>query len=241
VQNLIKRNSGPNRRTGFEGKTLAEKLAAGEKAREAAQVAADREAEAEAEAEDEIIVEAEAPAAPAPRPLAEARAAMHSRPPAAPAPAPALDPATSETDAIVAAAKAMRDRYAGNAAPAATARTCLIVDDSRVIRKVSSKIALSLGYVPVEAENGEEALARCKKSMPDLVLTDWNMPEMDGIEFVTKLRGIPTPKEPIVVFCTSNGEAKDIHDGIAAGADDYIVKPFDEAALKAKLERLGRG
>ena len=237
MQNLIKRNSGPNRRTGFEGKTLAEKLAAGEKAREAAQVAADLEAEAEVEAE--IIVEVEAPVEAAPRPLAEARAAMHARAPAAPVAAP--EPGTSETDAIVAAAKAMRDRYAGGLAPAATARTCLIVDDSRVIRKVSSKIALSLGYVPVEAENGEEALARCKKSMPDLVLTDWNMPEMDGIEFVTKLRGIPTPKEPIVVFCTSNGEAKDIHDGIAAGADDYIVKPFDEAALKAKLEKLGRG
>ncbi|MBA4050302.1 MAG: hypothetical protein C0472_00140 [Erythrobacter sp.] len=135
----------------------------------------------------------------------------------------------------------MRDRYAGTPAPAAAvAKTCLIVDDSRVIRKVSSKIAISLGYVPVEAENGEEALARCKKSMPDLVLTDWNMPEMDGITFVTKLRSIPTPREPVVVFCTSNGEAKDIHDGIAAGADDYIVKPFDEAALRAKLEKLGR-
>nr|WP_296718797.1 response regulator [Erythrobacter sp.] len=135
----------------------------------------------------------------------------------------------------------MRDRYNGGAAPAAAAKTCLIVDDSRVIRKVSSKIAISLGYVAIEAENGEEALARCKKAMPDLVLTDWNMPEMDGIEFVAKLRAIPTPKEPVVVFCTSNGEAKDIHDGIAAGADDYIVKPFDEAALKAKLEKLGRG
>lgn len=155
--------------------------------------------------------------------------------------APAPSAAPDETAAIVAAAKAMRDRYPGREAPAAPPRTCLIVDDSRVIRKVSSKIAISLGYVPVEAENGEEALARCKKSMPDLVLTDWNMPEMDGIEFVSKLRAIPTPKEPVVVFCTSNGEAKDIHDGIAAGADDYIVKPFDEAALKAKLEKLGRG
>lgn len=155
------------------------------------------------------------------------------------APAPSAEP--DETAAIVAAAKAMRDRYPGREAPAAPQRTCLIVDDSRVIRKVSSKIAISLGYVPVEAENGEEALARCKKAMPDLVLTDWNMPEMDGIEFVRRLRAIPTPKEPVVVFCTSNGEAKDIHDGIAAGADDYIVKPFDEAALKAKLEKLGRG
>ncbi len=216
MQNLIKRNSGPNRRVGMDGRTLAEKLAQNEAAHEAA---------------GEVAQVAALPDE------------MHSRAPAAPvavAETGAGHADTGDTDSIVAAAKAMRDRYAA-AAPVAAARTCLIVDDSRVIRKVSSKIALSLGYVPIEAENGEEALARCKKSMPDLVLTDWNMPEMDGIEFVAKLRGIPTPKEPVVVFCTSNGEAKDIHDGIAAGADDYIVKPFDEAALKAKLEKLGRG
>lgn len=216
MHNLIKRNSGPQRRNSMEGRTLAEKLAESEKAREAAQAQ---------------IASASAPkAAPA---AAAARAEdLPPRPAAAP---------DGDTDSIVAAAKVMRDRYAGRPAPAAAAaKTCLIVDDSRVIRKVSSKIALSLGYVPIEAENGEEALARCKKAMPDLVLTDWNMPEMDGITFVTKLRAIPTPREPVVVFCTSNGEAKDIHDGIAAGADDYIVKPFDEAALRAKLEKLGR-
>ncbi len=218
MQNLIKRHTGPNRRGPLEGKTLAEKLAQNEKALEAGLAAA---------AED-------AAAAHAPAPEAAPAAAPAARP-------AALSAAPDDTAAIVAAAKAMRDRYPGREAPAAIQRTCLIVDDSRVIRKVSSKIAISLGYVPIEAENGEEALARCKKSMPDLVLTDWNMPEMDGIEFVRRLREIPTPKEPVVVFCTSNGEAKDIHDGIAAGADDYIVKPFDEAALKAKLERLGRG
>lgn len=223
MQNLIKRNSGPNRRAGMEGKTLAEKLAQNE-----AMLAAAAEA---AEAEAQAVRDTPPPAAAAGAPPRPGQSA--------PAPSGAADP--DETAAIVAAAKAMRDRYPGREAPAATARTCLIVDDSRVIRKVSSKIAISLGYVPIEAENGEEALARCKKSMPDLVLTDWNMPEMDGIAFVSKLRAIPTPKEPVVVFCTSNGEAKDIHDGIAAGADDYIVKPFDEAALKAKLEKLGRG
>ncbi len=221
MQNLIKRHTGPNRRTPMEGKTLAEKLAQNE-AMLAAAADEDAARVAEAAAAPPAPADAESAAAPAVRPAA-----------------PSAQP--DDTAAIVAAAKAMRDRYAGTPAPAAVAKTCLIVDDSRVIRKVSSKIAISLGYVPVEAENGEEALARCKKSMPDLVLTDWNMPEMDGIEFVTKLRSIPTPKEPVVVFCTSNGEAKDIHDGIAAGADDYIVKPFDEAALKAKLEKLGRG
>lgn len=216
VHNLIKRNTGPNRHAPGGGKTLAEKLAQNE-----ALLAANAEKDAARVA---------------------AQADPHDAAPVAPAAPPAADLGEpDETAAIVAAAKAMRDRYAAVPAPAAAAKTCLIVDDSRVIRKVSSKIALSLGYVPVEAQDGHEALARCKQSMPDLVLTDWNMPEMDGIEFVTKLRAIPTPKEPVVVFCTSNGEAKDIHDGIAAGADDYIVKPFDEAALKAKLEKLGRG
>ena len=147
----------------------------------------------------------------------------------------------TDTDAIVRAAKAMRDGNAPEQVKQATAKVCLIVDDSRVIRKVSSKIAKSLGYAPIEAQDGMEALARCKKAMPELILTDWNMPEMDGIEFVKQLRAIPTPKAPTVVFCTSNGEAADIHEGIGAGADDYIVKPFDEAALRAKLEKLGRG
>lgn len=230
MQNLIKRNTGPNRHAPGDGKTLAEKLAHNEKAHEAMMAAAAVETQT---APEETAPEVDA-AEPAPQPVPA------PAPAAAQAPAPAsVEP--DDTAAIVAAAKAMRDRYQGREAPAAAARTCLIVDDSRVIRKVSSKIALSLGYVPVEAQDGHEALARCKQSMPDLVLTDWNMPEMDGIEFVTKLRAIPTPKEPVVVFCTSNGEAKDIHDGIAAGADDYIVKPFDEAALKAKLEKLSRG
>ncbi|MEM7666754.1 MAG: response regulator [Pseudomonadota bacterium] len=147
----------------------------------------------------------------------------------------------SGTDAIVRAAKALRDGTPEKEVQQAKAKVCLIVDDSRVIRKVSSKIAKSMGYVPIEAQDGEEALARCKQSMPTLVLTDWNMPEMDGLEFVQKLRAIPTAKAPTVVFCTSKSEATDIHEGIQAGADDYIVKPFDEQALRAKLEKLERG
>ena len=116
------------------------------------------------------------------------------------------------------------------------AQTCLVVDDSRVIRKVSSKIARSLGYEVIEAQDGLEALARCKQAMPELVLTDWDMPEMDGLEFVKNLRAIPTSKPPTVVFCTSKGQIAEIQ----AGADDYIVKPFDESALRAKLEKLGQ-
>lgn len=153
---------------------------------------------------------------------------------------PADGEVADDTDAIVRAAKAMRDGSAPAEVQQAAAKVCLIVDDSRVIRKVSAKIAKSLGYVPLEAQDGEEALSRCKRAMPSLILTDWEMPEMDGLEFVTRLRAIPTPKAPTVVFCTSKGSAQDIHAGIKAGADDYIVKPFDEAGLRAKLANLGR-
>lgn len=141
-----------------------------------------------------------------------------------------------DTDAIVRAAKAMRDVEQTRAS---RQRVCMVVDDSRVIRKVAARIAQSLDYRVIEAENGEEALALCKRAMPDLVLTDWQMPEMDGIEFVTQLRAIPTPRSPRIIFCTSKGTAKEVHQGIRAGADDYIVKPFDAAALTAKLQKLG--
>jgi two-component system chemotaxis response regulator CheY len=143
-----------------------------------------------------------------------------------------------DVDAVVRAAKAMRDGGGEAEVQQAAANVCLIVDDSRVIRKVSSKIAKSLGYVPLEAQDGLEALARCKKAMPALILTDWDMPEMDGLEFVRQLRAIPTPKAPTVVFCTSKNKPADVHACIQAGADEYIVKPFDEAGLRAKLERL---
>lgn len=176
-----------------------------------------------------VEAETEVPAAPEP-PVAFQ--------PLAPEPEPVkpvepVAPVASSTEAMIAAAKAKR-------APLATSaqRCCLIVDDSRVVRKVARRIAESLGYQVVEAENGEEALARCKADMPDLVLTDWQMPVMSGIEFVTQLRAVPAKRSPRVVFCTSKGAAKDIHDGIAAGADDYVIKPFNEEQLKAKLEQL---
>lgn len=125
------------------------------------------------------------------------------------------------------------------AAPQPRARQCLIVDDSRMIRKVSRRIVEGLGYAVTEAENGEEGLARCKASMPDLVITDWNMPVMTGIEFVSRLRAIAADCQPRVVFCTTNSGAKDIHKGIDAGADEYVIKPFDETALLTKLQAIG--
>ena len=97
----------------------------------------------------------------------------------------------------------------------------------------------NLGYRITEAENGEEALARCKADMPGLVLIDWDMPVMTGIQFVTQLRALDAPHRPKVMFCTSRSETQDIFKGIEAGADEYVTKPFTEAMLRAKLERIG--
>ena len=118
-------------------------------------------------------------------------------------------------------------------------RNCLIVDDSRVMRKVSRMVVESLGYTAAEAEDGREALGRCGSGMPDLILLDWNMPVMTGIEFITALRAQPGGDKPMVVFCTTENDPAIIGKGVAAGADGFVTKPFDPATLQAKLVRLG--
>lgn len=123
--------------------------------------------------------------------------------------------------------------------PALAPRTCLIVDDSRVVRRISRQIVESLGFQVLEAENGEEALARCRADMPGLILLDWDMPVMTGIQFISQLRALNAPYRPNAVFCTSRSDTQDIFKGIEAGADEYVTKPFTEASLKAKLERIG--
>ena len=105
-----------------------------------------------------------------------------------------------------------------------------------MIRKVSRRIVESLGYSVAEAENGAEALAKCKAAMPDLVLLDWDMPVMSGIEFVAELRRIEGDQQAKVVFCTSKSAELDYEQAIAAGADDYVIKPFEPQNFLARLQ-----
>ena len=118
-------------------------------------------------------------------------------------------------------------------------KKCLIVDDSRVIRKVSRHILESLQFEVDEAENGQEALERCDGAMPDVILLDWNMPVMSGIEFITKLRARPDGAGPKVVFCTTENDVAHIREAIDAGADEYVMKPFDHETLQIKLQLVG--
>lgn len=115
-------------------------------------------------------------------------------------------------------------------------KSCLIVDDSRVIRKVARRIVESLRYEVTEAADGLEALAVCRSAMPEIVLLDWYMPVMDGLEFLRRLRSLPEGDAAIVVVCSSETDASRIAEALAAGADEYVMKPFDADILAAKLD-----
>ena len=118
-------------------------------------------------------------------------------------------------------------------------KSCLIGDDSRVIRKVSRHILETLGFTVEEAENGQEGLDKCAETMPDVVLLDWNMPVMTGIEFITQLRQREGGDKPKVVFCTTENDVAHIREAISAGADEYVMKPFDHETLQIKLQLVG--
>ena len=118
-------------------------------------------------------------------------------------------------------------------------KTCLVVDDSRVIRKVARRILEDLGLEVSEAGDGMEAMAWCRTVMPDAILLDWNMPVMDGLAFLHELRASPFGDEPVVVFCTVENDLERINLALAAGADEYIMKPFDGDILAMKLAEAG--
>ena len=118
-------------------------------------------------------------------------------------------------------------------------KSCLIVDDSRVIRKVARRILEELGFDIAEASDGLEALAWCRAVMPDAVLLDWNLPVMSGLEFLKALRQEPGGDKPTVVFCTVENDIERIREALDAGADEYIMKPFDGDIIAGKLAQAG--
>ena len=118
-------------------------------------------------------------------------------------------------------------------------KTCLVVDDSRVIRKVARRILEDIGFEIAEAADGQEALAWCRTSMPEAILLDWNMPVMGGLDFLKRLRMEPGGSIPKVVFCSVENELEQIRTALDAGADEFIMKPFDGEIMAGKLAGAG--
>ncbi len=114
-----------------------------------------------------------------------------------------------------------------------------MVDDSRVVRKVARRIAEDLGFTCFEAEDGQKAYEACRAAMPDAVILDWSMPVMNGLAFLEKMRRLNGGKHPKVIFCTIESSPKSMRRALDAGADEYIVKPFDNAIIESKFMIVG--
>ncbi|MBP0444898.1 response regulator [Roseomonas sp. SSH11] len=116
---------------------------------------------------------------------------------------------------------------------------CLVVDDSRTVRRAARRMLEARGFAVREAEDGQQALDACRESLPSLVLLDWNMPVMDGITFLRHARAEFGADEPRVMLCTTESDLSRIVTALESGAQEYIMKPFDDAILAGKLEVLG--
>ena len=118
-------------------------------------------------------------------------------------------------------------------------KTCLVVDDSSVVRKIARRILEGLDFEVTEAEDGSQALEICQQRLPDAVLLDWNMPVMDGFEFMGHLRRMPGGDQPKVVFCTTENNVAHIAQALSGGANEYIMKPFDKDIIADKFAEVG--
>jgi two-component system chemotaxis response regulator CheY len=116
---------------------------------------------------------------------------------------------------------------------------CLVVDDSRLFRTVARRIFEEMRFDVVEAEDGMAALRACRERMPDLILLDGNLPGMKGVEFLKSVRGQQNGSRPVILVATTESDADEIAHVIHAGANEYIMKPFDRLSVRAKLADIG--
>jgi two-component system chemotaxis response regulator CheY len=118
-------------------------------------------------------------------------------------------------------------------------KTCLVVDDSSVVRKIVGRVLENLGFEVTEAESGQEGLDMCQETMPDGILLDCTLPGMPSTEFIVSLRALANGDKPFVLYCSTENNSKEIARALASGADDYVLKPITRDAIKAKLAAPG--
>ncbi len=118
----------------------------------------------------------------------------------------------------------------------------LVIDDSRAIRRIIGGMLRKLDFEVSEASHGLEGLERLEQDgAPDIVLVDWNMPEMNGLEFIKSVRSRPEYSNLVIMMVTTETEMERMAQAFIAGANEYVMKPFDEATIVDKLQLLGVG
>lgn len=118
-------------------------------------------------------------------------------------------------------------------------KSALVVDDSRVLRTVARRIFEELQFSVVEAEDGMNALRAVREKMPDIILFDGNLPSMKGVDFLKSVRGQQGGDRPVILVATTESDAEEITQVIHAGANEYLMKPFDRGSVRAKLSEIG--
>jgi two-component system chemotaxis response regulator CheY len=117
--------------------------------------------------------------------------------------------------------------------------TCLLIDDSEVVRRVARHIFESLKFDVIEADSGEGALAECAKAMPDAILLDSHIPAMPTAAFLSALRAMTNGDKPVVIYCATENDPTEIARALTGGADDYVLKPFDRESMSKKITATG--
>ncbi len=122
---------------------------------------------------------------------------------------------------------------------AVPARRVLVIDDSRVMRRIIGNMLKELGWEVSQAGNGLEGLDVIAGGSFELCLVDWNMPEMDGLEFVRAVRSDEAYADTKVMFVTAQTDMDRVVEALSAGADEYVMKPFTAEGIRDKLQILG--
>ncbi len=118
----------------------------------------------------------------------------------------------------------------------------MVIDDSSATRMILARILGELGYTVEKAENGADALHKLSKmSRPELILIDWNMPVMNGYEFLVKARSMPEYDDVTMMMVTTETEIEQVLKALEAGANEYVMKPFTKDIIDEKLSLLGLG
>lgn len=118
-------------------------------------------------------------------------------------------------------------------------KTCLVVEDSSVIREIAIRILKDLGIEPKEAETAVDALVSCRAAKPDAVLLDWDLPSFGALDFLRGVAELPSDQRPAIVLCATENDPQQFTLAKAAGASHYMLKPFDRRSIEQKLSEIG--
>lgn len=118
-------------------------------------------------------------------------------------------------------------------------KTCLIVEDSNVVREIALRILNDLSITVKEVETAAEGLVACEAEKPDVVLLDWDLPSLGALDFLRGVAGFEPEKRPLIVLCATENDPQQFTLAKAAGAAHYLLKPFDRQSIEAKLIEIG--